>query len=93
MPLKIRDRFIYTSEGVFLKEISCPKNIGENKLTRSNGHQLHCKSCNKDVLNTDTISEAEITYALMKNPTLCLYINLYNPTFEIDDGDEGTSNG
>lgn len=93
MPLKIRNLSIYTSEGVFLKKIACPKNITESQLTRNGSLQLHCASCEKYILNTDTMSESEITRALQKNPNLCLYINLYNPTFQIDNGGKGASDG
>lgn len=88
MPLKIRNRCLYTDDGTFLKEIMCPKKISENQLSGSYDEHFYCAACNETVLNTDTLSESEIVHALKNSPSLCLYINLFNPTFQVDDDEE-----
>lgn len=83
MPLTIRDRSIYTSEGEFLKEISCPRRMARRDLEGGLGNVYKCGHCAENVLNTDLMTESDLVSALKENPEACLFINLTNPIFKV----------
>ena len=70
-------------EGRLLKKLSCPKRVADLVLETPSGAESLCTHCERNVLNTDFFDESEIIHRLNKDPSICLKINRYNPTFQV----------
>ena len=84
IPFKIIDRNIYSLDGKFLKEIHCPKNVSPENLDKVSEIEFNCVFCEKKVINTDYLDEAEITKLIGEDPSICLSIHPANPLFRIE---------
>lgn len=83
MPLTIRGRTIYGSDGIALKEIYCPKKVSKSDLSGGAGEDFQCHYCSEKVVNTDYMTEDEVVSMLKEKPDTCLFINLANPLFKV----------
>ena len=83
--LTIRNNQIIDEQGTVLKTVSCPKRISGSDLESSNASKSLCTQCDRDVINTDYLTEAQIIEQLKEDPTTCLKINLYNPIFNVTE--------
>ena len=81
--LYIQNSNVIDSEGRLLKKLSCPKKITDLVLETPNGAESLCTHCERNVLNTDFFDESEIIHRLNIDPSICLKINRYNPTFRV----------
>lgn len=81
--LYIRGHRIFSEQGELLKEISCPKKVTADAIEASESGCLNCSSCNKEIINTDIMSELELIDLLKRDPETCLTVSLLNPMFEI----------
>ena len=79
--LNIIDMKIFTQEGKYLKTIQCPKKISVSDLEQKDEQTLYCNNCEKDIIDTQYISEKELVNILKKNKNICLKISLLNPMF------------
>ena len=79
--LTIKDSNIYSDKGVLLKTIHCPKKITYSSLIRKTDKRMLCSACDKNLLNTDYVSEEELVGTLIKDKDTCLVINRLNPMF------------
>ena len=79
--LNIIDRKIFTQEGKYLKTIQCPKKILASDLEQKDTQTLYCNNCEKDIIDTQYISEKELVKILKKNKDTCLKISRLNPMF------------
>ena len=79
--LKIKNKKIYTENNIFLKHIKCPKNVSLVDLKDEGNNTFFCDNCNKNVLDTNNISENELIKLLKKNKDICLKISKFNPMF------------
>ena len=77
----IIDKKIFTKDGDYLKTINCPKNKSVKDLESQDKYNLYCKSCEKNILDTDYISENKLLETLKKDKDICLKINRLNPMF------------
>lgn len=84
MPLRLKDKTIFSSSGEKLKEINCPKRVEVKNLMLS-GDAYQCAGCNSIIHNTDFMSEEQLEALLRDDPNVCLYINTLNPLFRIED--------
>ena len=84
MPLRLKGRVIFSKDGEKLKEINCPKRTELRDLIPSSRGDYHCAGCQKEIFNTDFMSEAQLEALLKASPNVCLYINKLNPIFEIE---------
>ena len=82
--LTIKDKSIFADDGTFLKTIDCPKNVSDSDLTRISDHEFHCKSCEKQVIATDFLSEQEVIQLLRDTPNTCLKISRFDPRFRFE---------
>jgi hypothetical protein len=82
--LIVRGKKIYSAEGNLLKIINCPANISPQNLERKSLMKLECKVCNKNVIDTDYISEPEIVIQIKSNSEICLRIDRLNPSFRFE---------
>ena len=69
---------------MFLKEVHCPKNVSPANLDIVSEIEFNCMFCEKKVINTDCLDEAEITNLISEDPTICLSIHPANPLFRIE---------
>lgn len=53
----IKDKNIFTEDGLFLKKIDCPKKATVKDLIKETDKKLLCNSCKKNVLETEYMSE------------------------------------
>ena len=79
--LNIIDKKIFTQEGKYLKTIKCPKKISASDLEQKDEQTLYCNNCEKDIIDTQHISETELVNILKKNKDTCLKISRLNPMF------------
>lgn len=83
--LTIKDNQIIDTSGTTLKKLSCPLNISNTELDNPSHAKIRCTYCNRDVINTDYMTEPQIIEKLKEDPMTCLKINLYNPIFKVID--------
>jgi len=81
--LTIKNKKIYSDKGVLLKTISCLKKVSYSSLVRKTDKHMLCSSCQKNLIDTDNISEEELVDTLKKDKDTCLVINRLNPMFDI----------
>lgn len=79
--LNIIDKKIFTEEGKYLKTIECPNKISASDLEQKDKQTLYCDNCEKDIIDTQYISEKELVNILKKNKDTCLKISRLNPMF------------
>ena len=79
--LNIIDEKIFTHEGKYLKTIQCPKKISASDLKQKDEQTFYCNNCEKDIIDTQYISEKELVNILKKNKDTCLKISRLNPMF------------
>lgn len=84
MPLVIRGRTIYSSNGLALKEIHCPRKVSKAALSKEEETGFQCIHCSERVVDTDYMTEDELVALLEKEPETCLFINLANPLFKVE---------
>ena len=80
----IKNKNIFANDGTFLKTIDCPQNAKPSSLTQTSDIKFHCNSCNKTVIETDLLSEQEITQLLRVAPDTCLKISRFDPLFRFE---------
>lgn len=85
MPLRLKGRAIFSNDGEKLKEIHCPKRMELKDLAPSGSGDFLCGGCEKEIINTDFMSEEQLEALLRASPNVCLYINELNPIFEIEE--------
>ena len=83
--LTIRNNQIIDEQGMILKTVSCPKRISGSDLESPNASKSLCTQCDRDVINTDYLTEAQIIEQLKEDPKTCLKINLCNPIFSVTE--------
>jgi len=81
--LTIKNNQIIDAFGTTLKTLSCPRRITDEDLESPHARDSRCLHCDRDVINTDYLTEAHIIARLKEDPTTCLKINRYNPIFRV----------
>ena len=79
--LNIINKKIFTKEGEYLKSINCPKKVSIKDLKKVKDKTLYCKNCEKNILDTNYISENKLIATLKKDKNICLKISRLNPMF------------
>ena len=80
--LTVKDSKIYSNKGVLLKTIHCPKKVSFNSLIRKTDKRMLCSTCQKNLIDTNNVSEKELVDILNKDKDTCLVINRLNPMFD-----------
>ena len=80
----IKNKKIYADDGTYLKTINCPLNVSHQDLHQISETRFSCEKCAKEVVQTDFLSEDEITVLLTTNPRTCLKISLFDPLFRVE---------
>jgi len=81
--LTIKNNQVIDESGTMLKTLSCPRRISDADLENPHHPESRCTHCERDVINTDYLTEAQIIARLKEDPTTCLKINRYNPIFKV----------
>jgi len=81
--LTIKNKQVIDASGTMLKTLSCPRRISDADLENPHHPVSRCTHCERDVINTDYLTEAQIIARLKEDPTTCLKINRYNPIFRV----------
>ena len=79
--LTIKNKKIYSENGSFLKKIDCPKKVTASDLHKKCDKKLLCKSCDQNILDTEYMSEKELSLILENDTNICLKISKLNPMF------------
>ncbi len=79
--LKIIDKDIFTEKGELLKTIDCPKKVSLKDLMKNKDKSLYCKNCEKNIIDTEYMSEENLINILKKDKNTCLKISRLNPMF------------
>jgi len=83
--LTIKNNQVIDASGSTLKTLSCPRRISDADLENPRHAESRCTHCDRDVINTDYLTEAQIIARLKEDPTTCLKINRFNPIFRVID--------
>ena len=81
--LTIQNNQIIDAQGNALKRLSCPRRILDTDLKSPHALNSRCTHCDRDVINTDYLTEDQIIALLKEDPTTCLKINRFNPIFRV----------
>ena len=88
------NQHLYTSDGVLIKQLGCPKTMCWDELVQIDERDIkrHCDHCTKHVINTRDLSDKQVHALIQYDPTACLYINQThgNVTF-VSPSDERTT--
>lgn len=84
MQFNPRTQALYTDAGELIKVLHCPLRKQWNQLApqAANTHRT-CDSCEKTVLNTNRMTEAEVVGAVRADPSTCLAVDMRNPNVTI----------
>lgn len=80
----IKRNRLYSQNGEFLKEISCPRKVTTHSLHRRADQNFDCSECRRKVVNTDFMTETQLIGLLQDTPDTCLALNLKNPIFKVE---------
>ena len=83
--LTIKNNKVIDASGTTLKTLSCPRRITDKDLESPHARDSRCLHCDRDVINTDYLTEAQIIEQLKEDPTTCLKINLFNPICNVTE--------
>lgn len=83
--LRIVGSVLFSDGGQKVKDISCPLRLSQSDLTKQADSNFQCKYCDKSIINTDFLTEDEIVELLHTTPDTCIYINLMNPVFKVEE--------
>ena len=83
--LTIKNNQVIDASGTTLKTLSCPRRISDADLENPRHAESRCTHCDRDVINTDYLTESQIIARLKEDPTTCLKINIYNPIFRVNE--------
>lgn len=83
MKINLETKKLFTEDGIFLKQLSCPKKIGSSQLLEQGPGKLKCTSCNEEILDTADLDENELVKILEINPLQCLKVNLNQSNLKI----------
>jgi hypothetical protein len=75
---------LFVSNGQLLKQLHCPLNKEWQVLGKgSETGARYCENCDRDVLDSAFLSEAELKRRLESDPDLCLKIELLQHNIEV----------
>ena len=82
--LTVKAMQIYSEGGTLLKTINCPKKVSSGSLIRKSDKLMLCSICEKNIVDTDYVSEKELVEILEKDENTCLKIDRLNPIFRFE---------
>ena len=83
MKINLATGELFTEDGIFLKQLICPKKIRSSQLEKLRGGNLKCTSCDEEIIDTRNLDEEELVKMLKVNPLQCLKVNLNQSNLKI----------
>jgi hypothetical protein len=76
-------RTIYTDNGELIKKMNCPYKVHWDNLEINNSKVRMCNKCDREIINTEYISDDELLDMIKNNPDTCLKIDLNQNNIKI----------
>lgn len=76
---------LYTGNGNLIKKLECPINVSWDDLKPNiiDKNTRDCANCQKQILDTSSLSEEDLLNYIQSNPNTCMSIDLLNRELEI----------
>ena len=82
--IRIIGKALVDDQGTTLKTLSCPMKVSSADFQMRDGLVSVCRHCDREIVNTDYLSEAELIALVKRDSSVCLRINRLNPVFQIE---------
>lgn len=74
---------LYTSDNVFIKRLHCPWNMRWQDMSEINAQQRHCASCEKNVMDIQGLSDAEVLAIAQQDKNACFKLNINSSNIQV----------
>lgn len=74
---------IYTDNNEFIKSMNCPYKISWDELEILSSTARKCSACDHLIIDTDGISDQELSLLVRQNPGTCLKIDVNQKNLKI----------
>jgi hypothetical protein len=74
---------VYSDNGQFLKQMSCPYNVSWVDLQPVNNTARKCSKCDHLIIDTSCLDDAVLVQMLNSNPNACLKLDLNQKNIKI----------
>ena len=79
-------QILYTDQGLFLKQLSCPLQKKWTDLQKQTDSRMrHCDRCNRSVLDTALLTDEDVATRVVRDPSVCLRISASQSNVTIID--------
>ena len=76
MKINPKTKQLFTDTGELIKVLHCPlQKKWEQLAANLAGPHRHCAGCEREVLNTDGMSDAEVLATVHADPSTCLFVS------------------
>ncbi|MFE8423756.1 hypothetical protein ABHQ57_06850 [Tenacibaculum sp. ZH5_bin.1] len=78
MKINIKTKELFTYTGVYIKKLECKYYVEKSYLTKTNNPLTigNCDICQKEIYNTQNLTDHEVLQLVKENPDTFLYIDL-----------------
>lgn len=77
MLIDLETNYLYTDEGILIKELHCPKKMQWTQLTPIEGEpNRNCDYCSTKIIDTAGLKDEELVQMARKDPNTCLAVRL-----------------
>ena len=75
---------LFTNEGILIKKLHCPYGVKWDDLsTQQETSNRYCNICEKNIIDTDNLSDNAVINIVKSNPEVCLKISMDNQNIRI----------
>jgi hypothetical protein len=75
---------LFSDDGKFIKKLYCPFKVEWNALrVNSDNRKRSCAICDKEIIDTENLTDSEIMSFMGNNPNACLKLNFNQENLEI----------
>ena len=78
-------KHLFTDDHQLIKKLNCPFNLNweDLELTKSQGRK-RCQLCNKEIIDTESMTESYLVQKMKQNPDLCLKVGLDQANIRVE---------
>ena len=78
-------KHLFTDGNQLIKKLNCPFNLNweDLELTKSQGRK-RCQLCNKEIIDTENMTESYLVQKMKQNPNLCLKVDLDQANIRVE---------
>jgi hypothetical protein len=76
-------KILYTENGELIKRLFCPYKIYWTNLETSNSKARSCSECDRQIIDTDELTDNELLGIIRQNPDTCIKIDLNQENIQI----------